>query len=389
MESNISLFDVVKILIKKIKLIAVLTIIFTAAGMCMYLFIKTFEAPVIYNAKIYGIIADRDTSENNLDNIIATVNNIYNSNAIKLSLNDMDFKMISSSSFAQGHDVLNLSLGDKTDIADKIFKEYEISIDENSKMFTLNLKGNNKAAIEYILNYIFNKGAQYTKEFINNTQIELIDRDIITINNYQLIYSAGNIIKNTAKFGAAGFFIICVVYLFIIILSDKVLSVSQIRKRYNIEILTILNKKYNIEELKSVLLYKLGKFNKNTLIFYSSYDNDNLDIILGLKNLFKQSGKSAAVVIAADDTNKFKNLSDVYFYINSNENKNDEFFNNLAKYDYIFIHADSILTSVITEKIISRYKDIVLIEKTDKSKFEEIDRTIEKTMLYDEKYWGL
>lgn len=390
MESNISLYDVIKILLKKVKLIIILTLIFTAAGMCLYLFIKAFEAPVIYNVKIYGIIVNNnDVLDGDIDNIIATVNNIYKSDNIKLSLNDMNFKTLSNSSFAQGYDVLNLSADDISDITDKILKEYEINFEENSRMFSLKLKGDNKTTTEYVLNFIFNKGSQYTKAFINNTQIELINKDTIIINNYQLIYSASNIIKNTAIFAATVFFIICLAYLFIIILTDKVLSASQIRKRYNIEILSILSKKYNIEELKSVLLYKMRKFNKNTLIFYSSYAGYNINMILELKNSFKESGKSAAVVIATTDMNRFNNLSDVEFYISSfNENKKKEFFNNLAKYDFVFIQADSILNSVITEEIILRYKNIVLIEKTYKSKFEQIDRTIEKTMLYDGEVWG-
>lgn len=390
MENNISFYEIIKIILKKIKLIVIISIIITIACMGLYFYSNASKPPLTYDVKIYGIIKnDNLASENNIDNAISTVEDIYKSDAIKLSLEDIDYNLLFNSSYVQGYDIQNLSAKNKANIANKIFNNFEITFNDSSKLFTLELKGDNQTSAEYILNYIFNVGAQYTESYIYNTQIKLISNQTIVVDNKKLYYSINNIMKYIVIFSTVGFFMTCLLYLFIIILTDNVLSISQIRKRYNIEILTILKKKASIEELKSILLYKLQKLNKNTLIFYSSYINNNLNIILKLKSSFERNGKNVALVVTIADSSKFSRISDIFFYISSfNDNEMNEFFDNLAKYDYIFIQADSIINSVITEELILRYKNVVLIEKIGKSKFEQIDRAIEKTMLYDGELLG-
>lgn len=389
MLETLTLSDVFKILIKKIKIIIILTLICTILCSGWYLYSNRNESPVTYNVKLYCVVNYNNTLNQNtsINYVVNTVRDIYNSNAIKSSLVGLDFSKISQSSFLNGYNATNLSDSDKTKISNMIFNNYSNEFSEDTtKMFSISVKSADKNSAEYIAQYIFEKGSDIIKSNVEGTEIKLITQELtVTKNN-----TAIDIIKNIILYGIASALFVCIIFVIYILSTNKILNINQIKRKYKIDIITSFKKeKCNYSELKSILLYKLNKKGKKALIFTSSYNNnENMQLILNLKNGLDKDNVNSAIVLTTDSIGS--NEKDVYFYRSdfTDDEKND-FWKKLNTYDFIMVKADSILTSNITEELIIKHNNIVLYEKCFASRFDELDRTIEKISMFDGEIEGL
>lgn len=385
MPNMLTISDIMKILIKRTKSIFLLTLLIAVLSVGIFLYSKSGEPRIIYEEKIYGLINFTDQNiEDNINATLNTIHDIYKSDALKASLDNLDYSNISDSFFEQ----YDLDKTDKVMVADFIYDRFNIEFNDMSKVFFISLQGNNEETVKYISEYIYNAGVRLTQTYLN-TNIVMFDEQISTIENKKDNYSIINIIEKFILFFVAAFIIIYLINIFILVLTDKIISVNQLRNKYNIDILSIIKEKKNdYDGLKSSLLYKLNKKNIKSMIFLSSNNKDYTSYINGFKKILDDEGRHTAIVIVSDKTMVHDALTDVY-YMNNLNMKNNIFWNELeSSYQFIFILVESSLSSYKTQELITKYRNIVLIEKCFESKDEQIERTIEKLVMYDSSILG-
>lgn len=380
MPNMLTISDIMKILIKRTKSIILLTLLIAVLSVGIFLYSKSDEPRITYEEKIYGLINFTDQNiEDNINATLNTIHDIYRSDALKASLNNLDYSNISDSFFEQ----YDLDKTDKVMVADFIYDRFNIEFNDMSKVFFISLQGNNEETVKYISEYIYNSGVKLTQTYLN-TNIVMFDEQISTIENKKDNYSIINIIEKFILFFVAAFIIIYLINIFILILTDKIISVNQLRNKYNIDILSIIKeKKNNYDGLKSILLYKSTKKNIKSIVFLSSNNKDYTSYIYRFKKILDDEGRRAAIVIVSNKTMMRDELTDVYYMDNRNM-ENNIFWNELkSSYHFIFILVQSSLSSYKTQELITKYRNIVLIEKCFESKDEQIERTIEKLIMYD------
>jgi hypothetical protein len=358
----------------------ILALLISIISLAVYLYLKSDEPKVIYEEKIYGLIdiSNQSTGEN-VSLTINTIHDIYKSDSLKLSLFDLNYNEISDSFFMQN----NLDKTDKETVSNFIYDNFTVEFNELSKIFVISFQGNNEDTVKYITEYIYNEGVQLTQTSLSQN-ITIFSKQISMSDNHNEIYSRSNIIKKFILFLATAFITVCLLQFFIIVLTDKIISINQLRYKYNIDILAIMYKERdNYNEIKSALFYKLNKKNIKTVIFLSSNTKNYLHHLLHLKNLFENEGMHAAIIVASESINEKTEIKDVY-YVNSFYGKKNEFWCDIEhSYQFIFILARPILDSFSTQEFIDRYKEIVLFEQFGASKDERIERTIEKIKIYN------
>lgn len=388
MLDTLTLTDVLKILVKKSKIIIIAALICTALSIGIFLYSQRDAEPLTYESKMYCVINYNDTLNQNtsINYVVNTVRDIMSSTVIKSSLTEMDFNKISQSSFLERYDVSNLSYSDRIKISSAIFKNYSSEFSKDSSiLFFLSVMSGDKNSAEYISQYIFEKGSDIIKLNVENTEIKLLSKDLTVKRNNTFT----DIIKNTILFGVASILLVCIVFTIFTLSTDKIVNFNQIKRKYKLDIITVIKKdKCNFKELKSILLYKLNKKGKKIAIFTSSYNNDDTQLLLNLKESLKQDNINCAVVLVSKNIDT--NAKDVYIYDRglSGDEKNN-FWENLEAYDYVLIKADSILTCDATEELIIKHKNTVLYEKCYTTKFTELDRTIEKINMFDGEVEGI
>lgn len=389
MLDTLTLTDIIKILAKKFKIIITITLICTILSEGIFLYSQRNANPVTYEMKLYGVVNYNNELNQNtsINYVVNTVRDVFDSNAIKSSITGMDFNKISQSSYLKGYDVSNLSSSDKTKISNVIFKNYTSEFsDDYSKMFSISVKSGDENSAEYIAQYIFGKGSEIIRSNVEGTELKLISKELTAAKNNTLT----DIIKNIILYGIASALVVCIVFIIYILSTNKILNINQIKRKYKIDIITSFKKeKCNYSELKSILLYKLNKKGKKVLIFTSSYNNkEDMQLILNLKNGLDKDNVNSAIVLTTDSIDS--NEKDVYFYRSDfTDDEKNHFWKKLNIYDIIMIKADSILTSGVTEELIIKHNNIVLYEKCFTSKFNELDRTIEKISMFDGEIEGL
>lgn len=380
MPNMLTISDIMKILIKRTKSIILLTLLIAVLSVGIFLYSKSDEPRITYEEKIYGLINFTDQNiEDNINATLNTIHDIYRSDALKASLDNLDYSNISDSFFEQ----YDLDKTDKVMVADFIYDRFNIEFNDMSKVFFISLQGNNEQTVKYISEYIYNSGVKLTQTYLN-TNIVMFDEQISTIENKKDNYSIINIIEKFILFFVAAFIIIYLINIFILVLTDKIISVNQLRNKYNIDILSIIKeKKNNYDGLKSILLYKSTKKNIKSIVFLSSNNKDYISYIYRFKKILDDEGRRVAIVIVSDKTMMQDELTDVYYMDNLNM-ENNIFWNELeSSYHFIFILVQSSLSSYKTQELITKYRNIVLIEKCFESKDEQIERTIEKLIMYD------
>jgi len=381
MLDTLTLSDILKIIAKRFKLIIIIALLCAIIATSLFLYMKSDEDKITYEIKMYCVVNFTDTQNMNttINYVINTVHDVLKSDAVKSSLKNINFDEISDSKFLKGYDAANLIESDKIKISDAIFSNYKVEFNETpSKIFTLSFKSADKSSAEYISQFIFARASEIVSKNVDSTSIKLINKELVVTEND--LFSYKNLIKNIILFGAASFFFVCFIYIIFVLSTDKVLNANQLKRKYKLDIITLIkNKSCNYKELKSVLLYKLNKKSAKTVILTSSNNKIDKEFICNLKAEFEEDNIKSAFV-----TDKFDDyLNDIYRYGNLLNHEKNDFWNKLNHYDCILVLTDSILVSNITEELLFRFKNIVLIEKCGVSKFEQIDRTIEKIKMFD------
>jgi hypothetical protein len=378
MPNVFAISDIVKLLIKRIKSIMILTILISIISLAVYLCLKSDEPKVIYEEKIYGLInfSDQNTEEN-ISLTINTIHDIYKSDSMKSSLLNLNYDEISDSFFIQN----NLDKTDKEIVSNFIYDNFIAEFNELSKIFMISFQGSNENTVKYINEYIYNEGVKLTQTSLNQN-ITMFSKQINVSDNHNEIYSRSNIIKKFILFLATAFITVCLLQFFIIVLTDKIVGINQLRYKYNIDIFAIMHKKkYNYNKIKSILSYKLNKKNIKSVVFLSSNKKNYLHYLIHLKNLFEKEDIRTAIIVASELENEKIEIKDVYY---TNYFYENEFWHSLENsYQFIFILSEPILDSFLTQEYIDRYKEIILFEQFGVSKDEQIERTIEKIRIYD------
>jgi len=371
MQEIISINDVVKILLKKIKIIICIALIVTLSASCLAI---TKNKKPLYEVKIYGII--NGSYDRSLTQIVNTVSDIYSSDLIAYSLNDMDVSNLSDA-YLQKYDKLS----------PYVMKNFKTDFNESSRMFNISYSGEDEGSVDYIAEYIFSKGVELANLYIENINIEQMDK--ITD---EITYDDEFEMNNDIVFGALSYFIASVLlislfYVFKVIVSGRIYCSNQFETNYNLKILSVIkNKKFNTEEIKTLLLL-LKKDKKKEIIFFSSNNYDNYSFLHYLKSICEKNGQSAAIVDAASDSVKQKYM--LKYDNDASKEEKKRFFEQLSGFDYIFIKADSILISAATAELAMSYKHIILIEKCGQTKYEDINKTLEKIKQFNAEVQGI
>lgn len=374
MQDTLSLGDVFKILLKKIKSILLLTVLLTAGAAVWLSMTDLLERPETHEVRVYGLIQYQHAEiGTELSYVTNNVSEIYKSDVLLWTLQNIDLNQCSDAFLSRyGASRDNASIEAKKELALKISKDYEVKFDSKAQLFQLSLIGEDVASQEYILQYLFEQGKVLSKEYIPDVDIQLLNKETIALEEASSMLADKN--RVLVVVGCIIFFFVWLGWVLKFVFSETVISAEQFKRRYAFPTFGMIkNNEQAYAEAAQAVIYRLRRNQSKQAFFLSSTPKQNDMKMLEKLKAAAEKGQ-ISVALASGAAGSDQKETGVF---SAREN------------EFVFTYLPFLSTSGLDGTLSEEKKNLILLVRCGKTKFSDIEAVLERMDLFDEEIDGV
>ncbi len=374
MQDTLSLGDVFKILLKKIKSILLLTVLLTAGAAVWLSMTDLLERPETHEVRVYGLIQYQHAEiGTELSYVTNNVSEIYKSDVLLWTLQNIDLNQCSDAFLSRyGASRDNASIEAKKELALKISKDYEVKFDSKAQLFQLSLIGEDVASQEYILQYLFEQGKVLSKEYIPDVDIQLLNKETIALEEASSMLADKN--RVLVVVGCIIFFFVWLGWVLKFVFSETVISAEQFKRRYAFPTFGMIkNNEQAYAEAAQAVIYRLRRNQSKQAFFLSSTPKQNDMKMLEKLKAAAEKGQ-ISVALASGAAGSDQKETGVF---SAREN------------EFVFTHLPYLSASGLDGTLSEKKKNLILLVRCGKTKFSDIEAVLERMDLFDEEIDGV
>ncbi len=374
MQDTLSLGDVFKILLKKIKSILLLTVLLTAGAAVWLSMTDLLERPETHEVRVYGLIQYQHAEiGTELSYVTNNVSEIYKSDVLLWTLQNIDLNQCSDAFLSRyGASRDNASIEAKKELALKISKDYEVKFDSKAQLFQLSLIGEDVASQEYILQYLFEQGKVLSKEYIPDVSIQLLNKETIALKGTSSMLADKN--RVLVVVGCIIFFFVWLGWVLKFVFSETVISAEQFKRRYAFPTFGMIkNNEQAYAEAAQAVIYRLRRNQSKQAFFLSSTPKQNDMKMLEKLKAAAEKGQ-ISVALASGAAGSDQKETGVF---SAREN------------EFVFTYLPFLSTSGLDGTLSEEKKNLILLVRCGKTKFSDIEAVLERVDLFDEEIDGV
>lgn len=374
MQDTLSLGDVFKILLKKIKSILLLTVLLTAGAAVWLSMTDLLERPETHEVRVYGLIQYQHAEiGTELSYVTNNVSEIYKSDVLLWTLQNIDLNQCSDAFLSRyGASRDNASIEAKKELALKISKDYEVKFDSKAQLFQLSLIGEDVASQEYILQYLFEQGKVLSKEYIPDVSIQLLNKETIALKGTSSMLADKN--RVLVVVGCIIFFFVWLGWVLKFVFSETVISAEQFKRRYAFPTFGMIkNNEQAYAEAAQAVIYRLRRNQSKQAFFLSSTPKQNDMKMLEKLKAAAEKGQ-ISVALASGAAGSDQKETGVF---SAREN------------EFVFTYLPFLSTSGLDGTLSEEKKNLILLVRCGKTKFSDIEAVLERMDLFDEEIDGV
>ncbi len=374
MQDTLSLGDVFKILLKKIKSILLLTVLLTAGAAVWLSMTDLLERPETHEVRVYGLIQYQHAEiGTELSYVTNNVSEIYKSDVLLWTLQNIDLNQCSDAFLSRyGASRDNASIEAKKELALKISKDYEVKFDSKAQLFQLSLIGEDVASQEYILQYLFEQGKVLSKEYIPDVSIQLLNKETIALKGTSSMLADKN--RVLVVVGCIIFFFVWLGWVLKFVFSETVISAEQFKRRYAFPTFGMIkNNEQAYAEAAQAVIYRLRRNQSKQAFFLSSTPKQNDMKMLEKLKAAAEKGQ-ISVALASGAAGSDQKETGVF---SAREN------------EFVFTHLPYLSASGLDGTLSEKKKNLILLVRCGKTKFSDIEAVLERMDLFDEEIDGV
>lgn len=374
MQDTLSLGDVFKILLKKIKSILLLTVLLTAGAAVWLSMTDLLERPETHEVRVYGLIQYQHAEiGTELSYVTNNVSEIYKSDVLLWTLQNIDLNQCSDAFLSRyGASRDNASIEAKKELALKISKDYEVKFDSKAQLFQLSLIGEDVASQEYILQYLFEQGKVLSKEYIPDVSIQLLNKETIALKGTSSMLADKN--RVLVVVGCIIFFFVWLGWVLKFVFSETVISAEQFKRRYAFPTFGMIkNNEQAYAEAAQAVIYRLRRNQSKQAFFLSSTPKQNDMKMLEKLKAAAEKGQ-ISVALASGAAGSDQKETGVF---SAREN------------EFVFTHLPYLSASGLDGTLSEKKKNLILLVRCGKTKFSDIEAVLERVDLFDEEIDGV
>lgn len=374
MQDTLSLGDVFKILLKKIKSILLLTVLLTAGAAVWLSMTDLLERPETHEVRVYGLIQYQHAEiGTELSYVTNNVSEIYKSDVLLWTLQNIDLNQCSDAFLSRyGASRDNASIEAKKELALKISKDYEVKFDSKAQLFQLSLIGEDVASQEYILQYLFEQGKVLSKEYIPDVDIQLLNKETIALEEASSMLADKN--RVLVVVGCIIFFFVWLGWVLKFVFSETVISAEQFKRRYAFPTFGMIkNNEQAYAEAAQAVIYRLRRNQSKQAFFLSSTPKQNDMKMLEKLKAAAEKGQ-ISVALASGAAGSDQKETGVF---SAREN------------EFVFTYLPFLSTSGLDGTLSEEKKNLILLVRCGKTKFSDIEAVLERVDLFDEEIDGV
>lgn len=374
MQDTLSLGDVFKILLKKIKSILLLTVLLTAGAAVWLSMTDLLERPETHEVRVYGLIQYQHAEiGTELSYVTNNVSEIYKSDVLLWTLQNIDLNQCSDAFLSRyGASRDNASIEAKKELALKISKDYEVKFDSKAQLFQLSLIGEDVASQEYILQYLFEQGKVLSKEYIPDVDIQLLNKETIALEEASSMLADKN--RVLVVVGCIIFFFVWLGWVLKFVFSETVISAEQFKRRYAFPTFGMIkNNEQAYAEAAQAVIYRLRRNQSKQAFFLSSTPKQNDMKMLEKLKAAAEKGQ-ISVALASGAAGSDQKETGVF---SAREN------------EFVFTHLPYLSASGLDGTLSEKKKNLILLVRCGKTKFSDIEAVLERVDLFDEEIDGV